>query len=158
MGDATEVIEDYKPVTAVEAQSAHSLAGAMFIEAAATPGKYSVRVIRAGLSGNNNYYPDAVLKAGVDKFNGSRVFIKGDVEGWELAVLRGARDTIRRCGDRLALFVELHPSIWPQLGVTRQEVLAEIEAQHLDLEPLTPGDDPWVVEGVAVRLVPRRRA
>ncbi len=46
-------------------------------------------------------------------------FIKIDVEGAELAVLRGARETIRRGGDALALFVELHPSIWSLGGKRR---------------------------------------
>ena len=84
-------------------------------------------------------------------------FIKIDVEGWELAVLRGARHTIRSRGDRLALFVELHPSIWPQIGVTRDDLLAELDAQQLDVVPLNAGDNPWVVEGVAVKLVSRTR-
>jgi FkbM family methyltransferase len=82
-------------------------------------------------------------------------FIKIDVEGWELSVLRGARDTIRSRGAALALFVELHPSIWPTLGLSRRDVEAELSAQDLELAPLTPGEDPWAVEGVAVRL--RRR-
>ena len=82
-------------------------------------------------------------------------FIKIDVEGWELSVLRGARDTIRSRGAALALFVELHPSIWPTLGLSRRDVEAELGAQDLKLAPLTPGEDPWAVEGVAVRLRPR---
>lgn len=81
-------------------------------------------------------------------------FVKIDVEGWELAVLRGARDTIRRL-PHLALFVEMHPSIWPILGVTPDEVMAELDAQSLTIETLTPGGDAWAVEGVSVRL--RRR-
>jgi hypothetical protein len=79
-------------------------------------------------------------------------FIKIDVEGWELAVLRGARDTIRSRGASLALFVELHPSIWPALNLSRRDFEAELAAQNLQLAPLTSGEDPWSVEGVAVRL------
>lgn len=78
-------------------------------------------------------------------------FIKVDVEGWELAVLRGARETIRRCAG-LALFVEMHPSLWPVLGVTKEDVLAEVEAQGLVIDPIEPSDDVWAVEGVCVRL------
>ena len=81
-------------------------------------------------------------------------FIKIDVEGAELAVLRGARETIRRGGDRLALFVELHPSIWTLVGETRADFELELDRQGLALEPLT-SDDPWEVEGMVVRLVRR---
>lgn len=77
--------------------------------------------------------------------------VKIDVEGWEVAVLRGARQTIRR-RPNLALFVELHPSIWPLIGVSREDLLAELEAQSLVIEPLVPGEDVWSVEGVCVRL------
>ena len=82
-------------------------------------------------------------------------FIKIDVEGWELAALRGARRTIAARRGALALFVELHPSIWPSLGITRAEIEDELELQGLTVQPLVPGADAWMMEGVAARLVPR---
>jgi FkbM family methyltransferase len=82
-------------------------------------------------------------------------FIKVDVEGNELAVLQGARETIRNAPDSLALFVEMHPSLWPALGITRDDVLAELGAQSLQAAPLVPTDDMWAIEGLPVRL--RRR-
>jgi FkbM family methyltransferase len=82
-------------------------------------------------------------------------FIKIDVEGAELDVLRGARETIRRCRSRLALFVEMHPTVWPQIGVSTQDIESELRAQSLDISPLVPASDIWALEGLCVRLVPR---
>ena len=81
-------------------------------------------------------------------------FIKIDIEGFELAALRGARETIKACADRLALFVEMHPTMWRQMGITRQDMLAELSAQNLRAEPLVSERDPWETEGVCMRLVP----
>ena len=78
--------------------------------------------------------------------------IKIDVEGAELAVLRGARRTIRSRGRSLALFVELHPSTWPLLGISRDDIEAELRQQNLAVEALPGITDPWSVEGVCVRL------
>jgi FkbM family methyltransferase len=82
-------------------------------------------------------------------------FIKIDVEGAELDVLRGARRTIHRTRGRLALFVEMHPSIWRTSGLTMSDVRAELDAQQLDAVPLIQAEDPWAVEGVCWRLVPK---
>ena len=80
--------------------------------------------------------------------------IKIDIEGAELAALRGARRTIAGRGAALALFVELHPAIWPSLGVTRADIEAELVRQRLVVEPLPGVGDPWAVEGVCVRVRP----
>lgn len=42
--------------------------------------KYTIRVIRAGQSGNNNFYSDRVLREAVDLFDKARVFSKSDAE------------------------------------------------------------------------------
>ena len=77
--------------------------------------------------------------------------IKIDVEGAELEALRGARRTIAAAGPALALFIELHPSVWPQLGITRGAVEAELAEQRLALERIDGGGDPWSIEGVCLR-------
>lgn len=81
-------------------------------------------------------------------------FIKIDVEGSETAVLRGARDTLRRCGGRVSVFVEVHPGVWPHIGTSRAELEDELRSQHVTLAPLVPMDDWLSVEGMCLRVVP----
>jgi FkbM family methyltransferase len=80
-------------------------------------------------------------------------FIKIDVEGGELAVLRGARETIRAGRGRMAVFVEMHPSTWPALGISRQEVLTELRHQSLAARSIAPLTDLWAAEGICLQLV-----
>ena len=80
-------------------------------------------------------------------------FIKIDVEGFELAVLRGARQIIQSADKDLALFVELHPGLWPKLGWSRQDLENELAEQGLQVEPWKGTGDPWTEDlGVALRL------
>jgi FkbM family methyltransferase len=79
-------------------------------------------------------------------------FIKIDVEGSELAVLRGARETIRASRGKLALFVEMHPSTWPSLGISREDVAEELRRLSLAAHSITPVSDMWAVEGICLRL------
>ena len=49
----------------------------------------------------------------------------------------------------------MHPSIWPMLGVTREDVLAEIGRLGLVAESLIEGtasDAAWALEGMCMRL------
>jgi FkbM family methyltransferase len=84
----------------------------------------------------------------------SPAFIKVDVEGFELEVLKGARATIRAAGSELALFLEIHPSLWPGLGISRFDLEAELALQGLTPQPLREVADPWALEGECLRLVP----
>lgn len=78
--------------------------------------------------------------------------IKIDVEGAELDVLKGARQTIAAAGKELRLYVEMHPGLWPELGITRQQIEAELSAQGLEAEALDGTIAAWDVEGVCLRL------
>lgn len=78
--------------------------------------------------------------------------IKIDVEGFELSVLRGARETIKACRDRLALFVEMHPTTWREIGLSKEEIIGELDAQKLRAVPLRPCEDMWAIEGECLRL------
>lgn len=73
MSDPVEVTQEFQPVTLREA---------VFLEAVgeADAGRWLIRVMRAGLSANGNYYPDAVLREAAPLFDGARVFEKSDAE------------------------------------------------------------------------------
>lgn len=99
-----EVEQDFAPVDPEMRESLNK--GAQIIEAdgdEAKDARFLIRVIRAGLSGNGNYYPDAVLSEAVAMFEGARVFVKSDQEH-----LSGAGKDVRNLIGSLseATFVE----------------------------------------------------
>ena len=96
--------------------------------------------------------PSITIDAFCDDCGVSPSVIKIDIEGAELAALRGARRTIARAGENLAIFVELHPAIWPSIGVTGALLEEELHSQGLSIEALPGVSDPWAVEGICVRL------
>ncbi|TXT23892.1 MAG: hypothetical protein FD134_1861 [Gallionellaceae bacterium] len=73
LGEPQEVVQNHQPV---------ALREAAFIEARgdASSGRWLIRVIKAGLSGNGNFYPDAALREAAPLFDNTRVFIKSDAE------------------------------------------------------------------------------
>lgn len=79
--------------------------------------------------------------------------LKIDVEGAELDVLKGARNTLALPG--LQVFIEFHPAAWRRAGISRADIEREIDDQGFTVEPLLPSCDPWTTEGICVRL--RRR-
>lgn len=103
LSDKTEVIETHMPVAAKVAEAA---GGVLALAEAAEGGgslRYKVRVIRAGLSGNNNFYPDAVLREALPLFKGARVFVVSDVEH-----IKGGGKDVRNLIGKIdaAVFVE----------------------------------------------------
>ena len=118
----------------------------------------------AGTHGDNRLVPGgtadttSVPSVSIDEFCAANGIvpdiIKIDIEGAELAALRGARGTIAGRGAALCLFVELHPAIWPSLGVTRAAIEEELRHQALVVESLPGVGDPWSTEGVCVRVRP----
>lgn len=77
LGEPQEVIETHTPVTARMAEAASNC----FLEAADADGLvWDATLIRAGLSLNSTFYPDAVLREAVGLFEGRPVFAKADVE------------------------------------------------------------------------------
>lgn len=109
-------------------------------------------LVAGGGTGRSTLVPSTTIDDFCASANVTPDLIKIDIEGAELAALRGARRTIAARRDRLALFVELHPRTWPSFGVTRADIEEELRHQHLAVEPLPGVADPWSTEGVCVRL------
>lgn len=100
LGAPAEVVMTHVPV----AGSMTEAAGGVFVEAQDEKGlRWLIRVVRAGLSGNNNYYPDTVLREALPKFEGARVFVKADDEH-----LAGKGKSVRNLIGRLTkpVFIE----------------------------------------------------
>ena len=76
-----------------------------------------------------------------------------DVEGFEFAVLAGARETIAARRPRLGIVVEMHPNAWSVAGWTRDAGAALLEALRLRPVSLTGAADPLADYGHVV-LVP----
>lgn len=73
-----EVIETYVPTVPADKTVVREALDASFREA--QDGSIEVTLIRAGRSGNRNFYPDATLREAAPLFEGVRVFAKSDAE------------------------------------------------------------------------------
>ena len=78
-GDGEEVKEAFLPVT--EGAVREATTENPFLEATdKVAAKWRIRIIRAGASGNRNFYTDRSLREAAPMFNGARVFVKSDEE------------------------------------------------------------------------------
>ena len=91
LGDAAEVVADYAPVGTAPVLPAGGVPGATAVREAAeadgsaafreaADGSIEVTIVKAGRSGNRNYYPDATLREAAPQFEGVRVFAKSDAD------------------------------------------------------------------------------
>lgn len=80
LGTPVEVKKTFEPVSGDSpAKLVEATDATAFIEAEdKTGGAWRIRVIRAGLSGNGNFYSNTVLREATPMFEGVRVFVKSD--------------------------------------------------------------------------------
>ena len=80
----------------------------------------------------------------IDEFCGTRgirpSLLKIDIEGFEFSAVRGARETLKKY--RPTVIVELHPHIWPEIGLTRDDAIATLSDLNCDALPLEKQIDP----------------
>lgn len=123
LGAPVEVVENYQPVAAPAAAAtgmteAAGHTGGIFLESKDAAGtRWRIRAIRAGLSGNKNYYPNAVLREALPLFDGARVFAKSDDEH-----LRGEGKSVRNLIGRLS-----NPAFVEGSGQDGGEVQADLD-------------------------------
>jgi FkbM family methyltransferase len=65
-----------------------------------------------------------------------------DVEGFELAVLEGARETIKNRRNLTHFVVEMHPSLWPSANSSRDQMAAFLKEMRLRPMCLTGQGEP----------------
>lgn len=115
-GAPVQVIQRYVPIDGAMREAFDD--AAIFLEAdKAKKGRFKVRIIRAGLSLNGNFYPDAVLREAVSLFSGVRVFNKTDEEH-----LRGQGKSVDKLIGRL-----VEPVFVEGAGPDQGEMLAFLE-------------------------------
>ena len=71
-----------------------------------------------------------------------------DIEGFEIAALKGARRLITGQRGKLALIVEMHPDLWDSAATPRSDVDALLAELRLRPMPLTGQMDPLTERGV----------
>jgi FkbM family methyltransferase len=86
--------------------------------------------------------------------NAAPDWIVMDIEGYEIAALRGARAQFRERPGRLQAVVEVHPSLWSLSGESRATMEALLDELGLAYRGLTGQRDPLAVHGV-IHLTPR---
>jgi FkbM family methyltransferase len=70
-------------------------------------------------------------------------WIRMDVQGQEFAVLKGARDLLRRAKGRLRVVAEMHPQQWPDYGLVPADAAGELASLGLRARALVRGRDPF---------------
>ena len=68
-----------------------------------------------------------------------------DIEGYEVAALRGARHTLTN--SKVRLVVEMHPFLWASAGASREHFIGLLEELHLRPLALSGQKDLWAENG-----------
>jgi FkbM family methyltransferase len=88
----------------------------------------------------------------LDKFSRTTALVPDwlliDIEGLEIAALRGGVQLISERRAKLGIVVEMHPNVWVASGTDRREAESLLEQLGLSVVPLTGQSDPLADHGV----------
>jgi FkbM family methyltransferase len=70
-----------------------------------------------------------------------------DIEGFEMAALAGAAGIIAERGERLSIFVEMHPAVWDSAGTTVDAAKKLLRTLHRKVVSLSGQADPFADYG-----------
>ena len=73
-----------------------------------------------------------------------------DIEGYEVAALKGARQTIDASRGKLGLVVEMHPFLWSSAGTSKEEFAALVSKYGLKTRAISGQQDLWAENGQIV--------
>jgi FkbM family methyltransferase len=73
-----------------------------------------------------------------------------DVEGFEIAVLRGALDLLSRRDPTCGIVVEMHPDAWPSAGTSETQAVETLKELGVRVVPLTGQREPLKEHGLVV--------
>lgn len=82
--------------------------------------------------------PMVTLDEIAERLNVQPDWIRMDVQGFELSVLRGARKILARRGKDLRIVVEMHPGIWALNGLSTGDIEAGLHDLGLTPRPIEP--------------------
>ena len=144
----------------VEPRAVGGAPGSATLSAASAEG-YS-RLGEPNPEGHQPHRPIQVEVTTVDAFCAERRvkpdWIVMDIEGFEVAALRGAKETIRTRAGRLGLVVEMHPHLWGLSGSSRPELEALLDELGLEARGIAGQQDPLGEPGVVALVSSTRPA
>jgi hypothetical protein len=96
--------------------------------------------------------PMVTLDEIADRLGLTPDWIRMDVQGFELSVLRGARRILARPGTPVRIVAEMHPVIWSLNGLDRRQVKEALRELGLAAKPIGPSTEEFP-DGGHVELV-----
>jgi FkbM family methyltransferase len=101
----------------------------------------------AGAGAGSTRVPVTTLDLACDARAFRPTLLRMDVQGFEYAILRGARRTIAENRGRMRIVLEVHPQLWPMMDIDERKFDALLEELGLRARPLRAGGPRYEPDG-----------